>query len=356
MRDDIHRPSVINPADYEFVGVECDNVEELGDLLLLAEERKRIQAHMASTGGTYSRHTHGGNCHVCGAHAIYTTLFWHRPTNVYVRLGFDCTDNMFGNGDDFRPIRNRFEAVQAEVRTARENKAGRNKAALVLEDAGLLRAWEIFSSSDEMLLECGGTRIERIAVCDCPYRMDADTVGQHCVNCNKVRKEQSFIVRTHELHTLRSIVDRLVKYGSISEKVEKYLEKLVYTIDHRAKLEAERDAQREAERAAAADCPEGRLVVRGRVRSVKQVETQYGMTWKMLVQSEHGWKCYGTVPQSIAGEIGPLLKWYSDGETATLTQEVNVTVTATLTRSPNDEKFGFFKRPAKATLEVLAGP
>ncbi len=50
-RTDAHRPSVIEPADYSFVGFQYLRVDDLGAALFLADERRRIQTHMDSTGG-----------------------------------------------------------------------------------------------------------------------------------------------------------------------------------------------------------------------------------------------------------------------------------------------------------------
>jgi hypothetical protein len=65
-RVDVHRPSVIEPDEYQFVAY-----EHLGggmaDIEIIAENRRLIAEHMAQTGGTYSSHQHGGNCHICGA-------------------------------------------------------------------------------------------------------------------------------------------------------------------------------------------------------------------------------------------------------------------------------------------------
>ena len=97
-RTDAHRPSVINPAEYEYVAQELIPIGRYtGDILadcdFLQSERLRIRRHMERTGGTYSQHFHGGHCKVCGnANAIYTVLFYHDNTNNYVRIGSDCAE------------------------------------------------------------------------------------------------------------------------------------------------------------------------------------------------------------------------------------------------------------------------
>ena len=90
-RSDVHRPSALNPEDYEFVGQEVSKFEGIESCEFILREREAIRAHMAKTGGNYSGHEHGGNCMVCGSpNAIYTVLFYHQKTNTYVRMGQDC--------------------------------------------------------------------------------------------------------------------------------------------------------------------------------------------------------------------------------------------------------------------------
>jgi hypothetical protein len=90
---------------------------------------------------------------------------------------------------------------------------------------------------------------------------------------------------------------------------------------------------REAERQAAlVDVPEGRQVVEGRVRSVKVIESAYGSTLKMLVETDAGYRVFGSVPTSLYDvEPGAVVRF-----------------TATLT--PKERGFGFYSRPTKAAI------
>lgn len=186
-RTDIHKPSSVIPEDYDFVGVEYTRLDDIGACLMLRAEREEIRAHMAFTGGIYSDHEHGGSCHICGAHAIYTALFWHRDTNVYIRTGFDCADKMH-MGD-----KNKFRAIKKAVKDAREAQAGKQKAKSVLDDADAADAWIIACElSDEELQEMrAGTR---------------------------------------DLSVLRDIVGKLIRYGSLSDKQIAYAKVLVEKI------------------------------------------------------------------------------------------------------------------------------
>lgn len=104
-----------------------------------------------------------------------------------------------------------------------------------------------------------------------------------------------------------------------------------------------------AEEAAKIPVPEGRLQVEGRVISTKYYEDQYGKQARMLVADDRGFKVYGSIPKSIQ----PHWDWdaaerdyVADG----VLKGSRVRFEAQLTRSDDDESFGFFKRPTKAEI------
>jgi hypothetical protein len=289
-RTDIHRPSAINPADYTYVAIEYLNPE--GDIRachFLNHNREIIRQHMAETGGKWSNHQHGGNCHVCGAHAIYTVGFYHAATNTYIRTGMDCAEKMdMADAEMFRTHR----AITAEVANAREYARGVKKAQAVLAEAGLMDAWKFYAEPD-----------------------------------SNVRAAWKF-----EEATIADIVGKLVKYGSVSEKQLAFVKRLVDAIPARA----EKEAAKAAEKAAAADCPTGHIEVDGVVLSIKEQETAFGYVTKMLVQHATGWKVWGTVPSNL-----------------TINKGDRVAFTATVERSADDSKFGFYSRPTKARATVV---
>jgi hypothetical protein len=286
-RTDVHAPSRIVPADYEFVGQEVMRAE-FGNAPFILEERQRIQQHMLRTGGKYSTHEHGGNCMVCGSvNAVYTVLFYHVPTSTYVRMGQDCAMKVeVGDRVAFKRFRDAAEA-------ARLAQTGKLKAQGLLAEKDLSACWTIY---------------------------EAGSNGQ---------RQESTIV---------DIVGKLVKYGSISDKQYAFLASLLRFIETRPA----REQAREIENAAAANCPVGRVTITGVVLSTKLVEdrfarSRYGdaTTLKMLVKDDSGFKVFGTVPASLMAG-GDQLRGH------------RVTFTASVEPSRDDVKFGFFKRPTNA--------
>lgn len=294
-RTDQHRPSVIRPDDYEYVGQECLKIECLGDCLVLQAHRETIRDHMTRTGGKYSHHEHGGNCMVCGStNAIYTVLFHHRPTNTYIRMGTDCAEKMELSGGD-------YSAFRAAVEDARHAQAGKRKAQAVLADLGLTRAWEIYATQVEY------------AGCDCEYDPDFGPCNCYREWKRKQGREEQIII---------DLVGKLVTYGEVSEKQTTFLRSLLERIGTRPEREAAEAAAKEA----AAPCPTGRVEIDGTVLALKEQDSHWGPVTKMLVQAATGFKVWGT-------RVGNAEK----GQ--------RITFRATVKPSQDDAKFGFFSRP-----------
>lgn len=247
-RNDVHRPSVINPGDYEYVGQELIKIEGLADCHFIIAERQRIRAHMERTGGTYSHHVHGGNCHVCGSvNAVYTVLFYHTQTNSYVRTGSECAEKL-GYGDT--------EVFRHQVRSALEQVAGKRKAQALLELHGLGMAWEVYNAQ----------------VAD------------------DERREEPVI---------RDLVHSQIKYGSLTDPQLSLLRRMVDNVVNRATLDAQRAA--EAEAAKPVPVTDKRMTVRGKIVHVKVMDHARGFCGpdKMLIQHADGWKLWGTLPSGL---------------------------------------------------------
>jgi hypothetical protein len=76
--------------------------------------------------------------------------------------------------------------------------------------------------------------------------------------------------------------------------------------------------------------PTGRIVIEGVVVARKLQESNYGTTYKLLIEGE-GWKVWGTEPRALYAEKGD-----------------RVRLTATVEASADDPAFGFYSRPTKA--------
>jgi hypothetical protein len=128
---------------------------------------------------------------------------------------------------------------------------------------------------------------------------------------------------------------KLVKYGSLSDRQLDFARKLLREYMERERNGGRTDAEikRDEERAAAPDVPEGRYELTGEVVSVKEHDNGFATTWKMVVKDDRGFAVWMTIPDSVDVERG-----------------TRISVTATITRSDRDAKFGFGKRPAKARV------
>ena len=125
--------------------------------------------------------------------------------------------------------------------------------------------------------------------------------------------------------------------GQFHELTDRQIETVVASYDKDiARLAAK--AASEAEHAAAAPLENGRRELHGIVKSTKWQESDYGSTFKMLVELDDGCRVYGTVPAAF--DFNP--------------EGMEVTFTAKVERSADDHRFGFFSRPTKATAKEAA--
>lgn len=136
-------------------------------------------------------------------------------------------------------------------------------------------------------------------------------------------------------HIVDDIRSRFFHTGQISAKQIDLVHKIGKQEAERAERRREQEAKAAALVAAGVQVPTGRGPVTGTVLSIKAQETAFGVVWKMLVESAEGWKVWGTVPRSIEPDVE---------------RGMQVTFTATITRSDDDPVFGFFKRPTNAAV------
>jgi hypothetical protein len=135
---------------------------------------------------------------------------------------------------------------------------------------------------------------------------------------------------------VRSMVDRyntyraMVEWGGFSEGQINAIRKVI----------SDRAADSNA-RAELGPVATGRRLIEGVVQSVKLVEGDWGSTFKMLVIEADGHKVYGSIPNNLL-----------EGRMSDDLIGLQVTLTATVEQSRNDESFGIFKRPTKAGISA----
>jgi hypothetical protein len=250
IRTDIHRPSAIQPEEYQFVGIFYDpNAQDVvGGDMLLAAEREQIEQFMTEHGATWATHEHGGSCQCCGASALYLGVFYHEHHNVCIRVGQECAAKIgMGRESDFRYARERVRCAKAEAQ---------RKAAITqwIDENGLAQAEEL-------------------------YRAHKRTSSE-----------------SRDVNTVVDIMSKLHRFGSLSEKQISFARGLLQRING--------GGQQAAEKAAAQDCPKGRIDVSGTVISTREVEGYWGTATKMLVRTLEGYTLWGTVPRGVKAERG----------------------------------------------------
>jgi hypothetical protein len=137
----------------------------------------------------------------------------------------------------------------------------------------------------------------------------------------------------HENRFLVDIARKGLLYGGLTVRQLEFVKRI--HSGEPAEWEVKKAAQaaaRAAEEAAALPVPvtDERIVVRGVVLSVKEQQGYMPGSYvqKILVKSVDGWKVWGSSPSRAHAQVGRQIEFK-----------------ASVQRSPDDPKFGFFKRP-----------
>ena len=130
-----------------------------------------------------------------------------------------------------------------------------------------------------------------------------------------------------------NIVKENIRQQVLPRKAE-----FAFYVSEQAIKATQRQQEEDKRRASAIDVPEGKIDISGKIVGVKYQENMFGGSFKMIVEAKEGFKIFGTIPNSFMEMVESMydLKGKS------------VSFSATLERSENDNKFGFFKRPTKA--------
>ena len=309
-RTDVHSPKNLTTENYVFVGgydnspepgsyigkgepVEFtmdDGSVQIGTNFLNAEMRWMRNLVESST---TTRYATGHQCDHCGAAIRYVGVLRHTPTGDHLAVGETCLDGRFTLAT---PVFHRMRKA-AEL----DRKAQR-----------IITAWNAYKATHEA---------------------DWDALAA---------SSNTFI---------QDVLGKGRQYGDLSDKQFA----AIVTAHGRDLAFAARKAEAALTAAPAAEVPEGKgLVITGSVVSMKDVESMYGITTKMLVlvsTPAGDYKVWGTVPSSLLGGEGIYdadNRWIETAPAAEVGS--TVTFTANVERSTKDADFGFFSRPRKATV------
>jgi hypothetical protein len=283
-RSDIHRPSApeFDPEAYQFYGV-FDTRPEPGSYGMAEVAARREAVDRLIERGFRFGAGSSGQCGHCGARIRYAALMVREDAKQFIFVGETCLDG-------------RFEMTKAEF------SAKRKAAALDSERIKREKATAAFFAEHP----------------EVAWLAEPETV--EVLN-------DSFI---------EDLAFKAKRYGSLSTKQIAAAQVARERATKRAAEMVEREATKAALVAAGVKVPdEGRIQVAGKVLSAKWVENDFGGSVKLLVESDAGWKVWGTAPSSIAVEV-------EAGD--------RVEFMATVEPSSDDPLFGFYKRPTKAQI------
>ena len=293
-RTDIHTPSNLVAADYEFLEYFYQGPanDEMFDVASIREVRRQLRASVEAQefkGNWFNQ----GTCDHCGAHFHYGAVFAHLPTGDQVVVGNTCAN------DSFAPSAVRDAELKKLKAIVASGRARNRKSAIV----------EAFLDANPGLREALALADKHVILDDLSYKLN--------------------------------------RWGNLSPKQVELADKL-------AKQIAER-AAREAAQALEPKVPvvTGVRTVTGTILATKVQDGQYGTTYKMLVKLDGGEKVWGSIPANLNWEPTPDRLGSRPTDLKTLRGRT-VTFTATF-EVGEDPCFGFFKRPRKATLKEVLG-
>jgi len=206
-------------------------------------------------------------CGHCGTYHFYGVLFKEKLTGEYINIGNSCASKFFI-----------FDSKRAYYQAQAKRAAQKREQKRIAEE----NARQILDQNPEL---------------------------------------EKALETNHRI--INDIKERLFKYGRISQaQID-----LVLRI---AQQEAEREPEPEPV-PIPVEMDGGRHTFTGTILGYKERESEWGVSWKMLVRDNRGFKVYGGVPDPLHGCRGD-----------------EVTFTARLEISKSDPCFGFYSRPTKA--------
>ena len=304
-RTDIHRPASesFDPEAYRCVGVFDTQPEWPGG------RQDRLTAVNALVAQGYRSGAGNSNqCGHCGAHIRYAALMAREDVHEWIFVGETC-------------LGGRFEMTKVEFDTLRKNAAlngGRIARRAKVE--------AIYAQYPDLIWATYAYNISEAGA-----RYEEDENGYLAPVRNS-----SFADRAKLGSVFSIILDisiRVNHYGEVSEKQAALVSKLLVQVEQAEARMVAREAAQAALVAKGVAAPSGRIVVEGTVVAQKTVDGDYGVTFKMLVLADEGWKVWVSEPSAINPSKGDRVRF-----------------TATLTPSHEDVLFAFGSRPSKASI------
>ena len=244
MREDEHRPSLLDPAEYDFI---CAFYQ--GDSSwMMRGYQDEMEVYEQTLQGEHAEIFMGNwlfksTCDHCGAAFNHGVLFRHLPSDELIHVGHICAANTVGLPDKAAKARKKAERLAKDLKEQDDRfQAG---------------------------AEWRSQNVDMIAW------LDAQGENAH-----------SFIV---------SMRESISKWGRLTERQTNAVANWRAGAERRKAREIENEKRLET----APPLVEGRRSIEGVVISTKWKDTQYGSVLKMLVEEDDGNRVFGTVPQSI---------------------------------------------------------
>ena len=305
-----HLPSNFDPMAYVYVGA-FDAQPEPGAFFsragytvhIMEDDTQVLAAHPVHAeylwlrglleASSTSLYRDRGRCDHCGAAMRYVVVLRHIPTGDHIAVGETCADTRVASMDRATW---QVEALRKAAQAAREAARTRATREANADAAPDLAEW-----------------------------LDAHAEGYLPRTLWEMRRDnqKGFRWTAEQIEAGRQ------------EAAKKDAEDAAY---------AARKAEREAR---AIPAPEGKTTVLGTILSVKAQEGDYGITWKMLVDDDRGFRVWSTIPAALYGWVEGAPGGYLRPEDL---RGRRVSFSATLAPKAEDPSFAIAKRPTKATL------
>lgn len=293
-RTDHHAPGseLFDPASYEFLTAVDLDPEDKAERLFYVEIMNHIRKKYVTEQG-YTWSGDKWNCAHCGQWIRYAAVMQRAESKELVYIGETCLDNRFTGvtAAQFKMMRKRAAELRAQQRIKTAVHELCEKHPLLVELTYIKSGNPLFT----------GERYNDF-LCDVAWKF---------VRQGKLSERQ--------INAVERCIRGAMKYTAAVEASER-----------------KRAAERQEIKEAGVSFPDGeRVTVTGTVLSVKESENDFGITYRMTVKSDDGYRVNCTVPSAILDDVD---------------KGHRVRFDAKLEVSSDDDLFGFGKRPTKASI------